>query len=837
MQAANTSPSPSPLPIAEHLDSIIESFKNSPRVLVEAEPGAGKSTLVPVKLLQNCERLGIQGQIILLQPRRLATKSLANRLAFLLGEKVGESVGYIVRGESKLSAASKLLVMTQGIFVKKILSDPELSGVGLVLIDEFHERHIDGDLSLAMILDTQEIIRPELKLGILSATLNRSALLRLLNNDDFHCEDCFSEGRQYPVDVKHIDVDLNDLKKRHVMVEKSVQYSLLALNQLENGHVLCFLPGVGEIHQASELCLQKIKDSLHDRIEVLELHSQLSLNQQSTVLSESEPGAQRIIFATNIAESSLTIQGVRAVVDTGLQKVARWNPVCDTHSLELELCAQDSCVQRRGRAGRTSPGIAYALWPKRVDAWRPKHAEASLIYEDLVEMKYLWQIWGESECYENRFSDLPPEGHWKAATEILKLSGVINDAGNLSGESASDGFRLNINPRLLGLFFNKQLDEPTNSAKIDTPQLTNIRWYLTALMDENIWPQSQDPISLNNLFLDRFQPKDFSKRITQWEKQFKHKWSMPKYDGELVKDILIQGLRARISWKQGSQNLQFNGAGLELHPQLPEGFISLYQRGSNLKCFIYQEITKNEIEHLSVEKTQLIYTDKWQAQKTTLMGPIVLTNKPCPLPTGEDFQAALDGLIIDMSMRADKKDKQQLWLHDFWNLFEVSDADHRFNERYFWFFQSKISPEKHWRKSWNEWLTPYLSSVQSFKDMKSLKLRELWNQSLDYETQSEFKRSIIKTWQAPSGQKFDVDYSQKTPKVSCRLQDVLGLEDHPMILNKPILLELLSPARRPIQTTQDIRGFWAGSYSEVRKEMKGRYPRHNWPEDPTKINI
>lgn len=794
------------LPIESHIPEILQAFESYSRVLVEAEPGAGKSTLLPLEFMRHHPKK----KIVLLQPRRLAAKNLATRLSQLNESPIGQDIGYQVRGESKFHAETQLLVMTQGIFLRRMLEDPELKNVDVILMDEFHERHLDGDFILAAVQDVQDFFREDLQLGILSATLDSQRLLNLLGDD---CYRSFSAGRAFPVEIENRELDPNDLKKFSFLVQTMTKEIRSGQKRLARGHILCFLPGVGEINALQS----ELEGSKGDSWEILPLHGSLSLRDQAKIMQDT--GNQKVILATNIAESSLTVPGVKMVIDSGLEKVARWNPALDVQSIEMELCSQASCTQRTGRAGRTSAGICVRLWPPRVDGWRRKYQEAAILREDLVTAQLNWKRWGEDECSRDRFLDIPKLGFWTRATQILQDARLLNSKGELNS-LAKKSTKMVINPRLMSLFW--------------AEGGRNIIWYLAALLSEDKWPPSQQVLCLKNLIQDKYLPREVNQRIQSWEKSLNKKWSFPVFKEDEINRLLIENFSHRLCWRQGKQFTQVSGVGLLDGPSLPEGYISLYQTGKNLRSLVIHPICKVDLKNHLEEKVQLDFVDgKWKATQDECFYNLVIHSQPSSLPKGELMRETLWNTLVSWSQDAEAADSAQDWLLRFWKVFEVRDADLEFLQRLaFYQKQRELEKEATWRRDFDRWLESYFSSIQEFADLKKFHLKDLWLNSLPYELQSQFKISIPTKWTSPSGRIFKVDYSSESPKVSCRLQDVLGLNIQPMVAGTPILLELLSPARRPIQMTQDLPGFWQGSYSEVRKEMKGRYPKHNWPEDP-----
>lgn len=802
-----------PLPIDEHLPEILSHFEQFPRLLIEAEPGAGKSTRVPLALMKACE-----GQVILLQPRRLSSKNLASYLSRLNGTPLGDAIGFQVRGESRQSPQTQLLVMTQGLFLRKLLQDPELPGVSAVLMDEFHERHLEGDLVLAMLQDVQELSREDLKLGVLSATLESEALMKLLDTEDFPCARSYTQGRQFEVALQRVDVDPQELKRFSQLIQVMTSTIIKTHSIYDEGHLLCFLPGVGEISALAQELQER--DELRNW-KVLPLHGSLNLQEQALVIEDSPE--RKVILSTNIAESSLTVPGVRVVIDSGLEKISRWNPPRDTQALDLELCSKASTIQRMGRAGRTQSGTCIQLWPQRVDTFRRRYLEPAILREDLVQACLYLKAWGESQCESERFISTPGVGPWKRAQEILQHAQVFTPEGNLNPQLTID---YSVNPRFLTLL-KGPLSEEIQSLALES-EIRAYRLYLCALLSENIWPQSTQALSLENLIKDQYFPKQMAQRIQTWTSG---RFEVPKWNHELATQLLLEYYQERLSWKGHAQYTQLSGVGLELDPHLPEGLIALSQVGKNLHVKVYHPITRQEIAPWVHEEVKLFEQEgKWRAQSCEMFQTLLIQAKPCALPQGAEFQEAAWSLLEEHSKR-----------ESFWSFFETSSEDWEFLKRLKFYLHlhpvdsmssDEIDDESYWRTQFQQWLEPYWSSIQSFKELKELQLRDLWNQSLDPVVSQGIHRELPSHWKGPSGRKFSIEYQSQSPKVSCRLQEVLGLQAHPIIAGVPVQLELLSPARRPIQLTQDILGFWDGSYAEVRKEMKGRYPKHPWPENP-----
>ena len=814
----------STLPIDAVIPELMQVLSTQSRCLLVAQPGAGKTTRVPLALL-DCESLP-SGRWLLLEPRRVAARLAAGYMAETLGEPLGKRVGYRVRGESKTSSDTRLEVVTQGILTRILQDDPSLEGIAGVIFDEFHERSLDADLGLALTLDVQRSLREDLRILIMSATLDVQSLLGVLG-DDTPVIDC--PGRTFPIETLHRSGPAREPAENH---QSTVVMEALAAHE---GNILCFLPGQGEIRRLQ----RRLEERLPSDIDVCPLHGQLPLAQQQEVLRLPTNGRRRVILSTAIAESSLTVPGVRIVIDAGLERLPIFQARSGLTKLDTRRVNSASADQRRGRAGREADGVCYRLWPS--DQVLAAHREAEILQADLASLVFELARWGikdlQREIAKLDWVDAPPTASIKSAITLLQSLGLLDDKAELTATGKRCG-QWPTQPRLAVLLdYAKQIDclplgcwltawfeesiggddsdiEHLLERRTSLPTPLYKRWQRTAQQWARRSKCADDFSSIKHL--PALLAHAFPDRIAQRLSGDNNAQQGNKPNSDAIRFKLVSGGQALVPARQSLSNAEFiiaveldgdaagarvfHGAGIS-REQLVSSFESL--RGWQPKI---------EWDH---EAGRLV------GEEVQAIGAIVFARRPMNSLPPESIRA---GLIAGLRSRG---------------LFKWSDDDQQLLGRLR--LLHKVVGES-WPDvsdaalmgSLEDWLAPRLDSVRRLDQIDKLPLAQYVKESLDWLLQNQIAQLAPTHIEVPSGSRISVDYSGDEPVLAVKLQEMFGQLDTPAVINGrvPLLIHLLSPARRPVQITRDLAGFWAGSYFEVRKDLKGRYPRHPWPEDP-----
>jgi len=813
-------------PITPLLSQIVASLAATPRLVLEAPPGAGKTTQVPLALL---DAPWLAGQkILMLEPRRIAARAAAQFMAQQLGEEIGRTVGYRIRFESKVSAATRIEVVTEGILTRLIQDDPELSGIGAILFDEFHERHLAGDLGAALALDIQATLRPELRLLVMSATLDGERIAQWLDAPRIS-----SPGRSFPVQIDYPPA----------RVQESIEHQLarVARQALEDsdGDVLAFLPGRREIARAQTVLMQSLE---RDDVEVVALHGELSLAEQQLALSPAEPGIRRIVLATNVAESSVTLPGIRTVIDSGLAREPRFDPNSGFTRLETVTISQASADQRAGRAGRVAAGAAHRLWPqsKRLEPART----AEIAQAELSGFALELAAWGSADL---PWLDPPPSGPLAQARELLRSLGALDHA-SLITKLGRRMLELGATPRL-------------GAAALRAPfELRALIADLLALME------ARSPLRGEQARSD-----DFRARVTElhaWRdrrgsgahggadtgalaavEQASKGWrrrldvrnaasGVP--DSHAVGDLLLHAFPDRIARRDDSQPLRYtlaNGRGARLHentallgePWLVALDVRFEARDSLILAAAPLDfrVLERDFPQQFVRERTLRWNDDRNAVEAfdeQRFGAIVLERRSVPVKAEDALPALLAAVrakginVLPWSEHARRLRARMQALREWMPeqaLPDVSDAT--------------------LLVTLDEWLPPYLHGKRRLDALSAEELSQALAGLFDYEQRRLLDAQAPDSLTVPSGQSRRLEYAPDEPPVlAVKLQELFGLIDTPRVGGGriPVTLHLLSPAGRPIQVTQDLKGFWERTYPEVKKELKGRYPRHPWPDDP-----
>lgn len=845
------------LPVHALLPQIEQTVANNLNSILKAEPGAGKSTLVPLHLLKAaCFR---EQKILLLEPRRLAVRALASFLAKQLGEPVGKTVGYQVRNDKKSSPETKLEIITEGILIRRLQQDPELQDTGLIIFDEFHERSLEADLALALCLDTQSALREDLKLLVMSATLETDNLSQFLGAAPvIECP-----GRSFPVTYHYLTPGLKTAKIQNNQAWSLINQHLInTLNTAMQNHLgdcLVFLPGKAEITQAIKFTEQAWPELPY---QLIPLHGSLTPQQQNLALQANENGKRKIIFATNIAETSLTIEGIHIVVDCGLVRHASYDSSSGMTRMLTQKISKASAKQRAGRAGRLQAGNAYRLWTEAEQTTRADFEQESILNSDLTDLCLETAMWGVTNPFDLEWLTPPPKAHIQIAQQLLQTLGFLtpNNAITSLGEHA---MQLGLSARLAKLLLSSFPSSPQadNSAQ---EQLCDIAAILGErdLLSQSYSANLQDRIQAfkrykenpqgNQPGLVKSAAKEALTNSKNWYKRLNNK----RLDNKILNNkqalistqnktplSLAQSIALaypdRIAKRRGQQDnryLMTNGKGTFL-PEQDALIQNEYLVVTNLdgqrrdgKVFMAMPITQVEIENLLAEQITQHREVKFNPNKlrvegikTKKLGAITLQQSELTKIRQEQIQFA----IIDYLKQSN--------LADFpWNKASLAWLKRvnwlaQYNDDYKGFSETELVVD------FDNWCAPYLSSVKQWQDFKKIDVLALLQAKLSYEASQKLEQQAPTHYQAPSGKKIAIEYTiGKQPTISIQLQELFGELSSPKIGFGRVALsfELLSPARRSIQITSDLANFWQNSYFEIAKEMRGKYPKHRWPEKP-----
>lgn len=823
------------LPVRKVLPQLEQVLADNGSAVLVAPPGSGKTTLVPL-VLRNAPWLGSK-KILMLEPRRLAARLAAGYMSGLLGEKVGKTVGYQVRFDRRISARTKVEVITEGLLTRRLQQDPELAEVGLVIFDEFHERSLDSDLAFTLCLDMIEGLRNDLRLLVMSATMNTQSVSKLMAGAPV----ITGHGRMYPVRIEYLPPlpQLDSSRPDH-LAGTTVRAIRRILDQ-EQGDMLVFLPGIGEIRRVQQQLTE------FENIVVRPLHAGLKPAEQEQAIRPDPGGRQRIILATTIAETSVTIEGITVVVDCGWKRIPRFDANTGLTRLDTVRISRASAEQRAGRAGRLEPGTCYRLWNKGVDTGLQEYDQPEIRQADLASLVLELANWGVTDPGRLSWLDPPPESSFLQAKRLLTSLGGLTQEGlitSLGRQMAA----LPLHPRLAGMVV---LAGSRNRKKaVD----------LAALLSErDLLPDSDSADLDNRLYcLQRFRSQGMAavrsmgghpgvcSRVDQVSRQITDR--LRKIKQNQARSLSLGGLLGlaypdRIAKRRTATGRSYklvSGRGGQLREHDPlaasEWLVVASQdlRSRDGRIFLAAAIDLNEVEELfhdELTEREEVYWDRRTqsviSRHSTCLGELVVADKSITDPDQEEVQAALVSGIRESGL----------------NVLPWTPAARLLQARLGCLRQWQ--PEENWPDysddvlldDLEQWLGPYLQGVKSIKECSALNLKQILLAGLDYRQQQRLVRDAPTHIRVPSGSKVRLQYQVGQPPVlAVRLQEMFGLSETPTICRGrvQVVLHLLSPARRPVQVTRDLRGFWDSSYFEVRKELKGRYPKHFWPEEPWK---
>ena len=793
------------LPVAAVVPELLTALDASPQVLLTAPTGAGKSTWLPLRLLEHC---GITGRIILLEPRRLAARNVAQRLAELLNEKPGETVGYRMRAQSCVGPQTRLEVVTEGVLTRMIQRDPELTGVGLVILDEFHERSLQADLALALLLDVQQGLRDDLKLLIMSATLDNGRLQQMLPD----APTIVSEGRAFPVERRYQPL------AAHLRFDEAVAIATAELLRHESGSLLLFLPGVGEILRVQEQLATRVGSD----VVLCPLYGALTLSEQRQAIVPAPQGKRKVVLATNIAETSLTIEGIRLVVDCAQERVARYDVRTGLTRLITQRISQASMTQRAGRAGRLEPGICLHLLAKEQAERAAAQGEAEILQSDLSGLLMELLQWGCTEPEQLNWLDTPPAINLQAAKRLLQMLGALEgDRLSARGQKMA---ALGNDPRLAAMLV---------GAKNNTEAATAAK--LAAILEE---PPRGGSTDLTVAF-SRNQPA-WQQRSQQLLKRLNVSSGQP--DSTLLPSLLARAFADRIARRRGQEGRYqlANGMGAMLDADDASGrhewlIAPLLLQGSaspDARILLALPLDIESLMQACPELLQQSDTIEWDETQGTLkalrrsrIGQLTVKVQPLAKPSEEELhQAMLNGI-------RDKGLSVLNWTPEAEQFRLRLQCAANWLPEYDW----PAVDEDSLLASLETWLLPHMSGVHSLRALKALNVGQALRGLLDWSMLQRLDSELPAHYTVPTGSRIAIRYHEDNPPVlAVRMQEMFGEAKTPTIAQGrvPLVLELLSPAQRPLQVTSDLSAFWQGSYREVQKEMKGRYPKHVWPDDP-----
>lgn len=806
------------LPITDVIPEIQEKLANHNTLILNAPPGAGKSTLLPLALF---EESWLQGQkIIMLEPRRLAAKTIANRLADLLGEKVGQTVGYRIRFETKVSENTKIEILTEGILTRMLQTDNALEGVGMVIFDEYHERSIHADVAMALSRETQSILRPDMRILIMSATLNMPELVNLLQAPLIE-----SKGRQYPVETIYMD-----LSDEYMMAETAATTVLKALKE-KQGDVLVFLPGQREITKCAEIINRQTTD-----VFVHELYGKLPFAKQQAAINPNREGKRKVVIATDIAETSLTIKGVTIVVDSGFGRTSQFDPRTGLSGLKTIHISKDSADQRSGRAGRLGPGTCYRMWSKGKHSQLSEHRVPEITEADLAPLVLDMANWGIADPNQLTWLTPPPNHSLKQANDILHSLNALDK--NKITNHGKEMQKLPCHPRIAHMLLMAEKEG-----------LSGLATDIAAVLEERdpLPKEAGIDINLRLEALIRYRRANntggkfsrIDKIATQYRKMRGIKVDNSPIDPFETGLLLVHAYPERIAFARPGNNAQFQLANgkyamtghkddLAFEPWLAVAHLNA--SGKTGRIFLASPLNPTDLKPFLKE----IETNTWNTKRggvvstlDTRIGSIVLKSVPLPDPDADQLIDAISNAIV----------KEGEHLLDFNK--KVTQWQNRIQTL------RKLNPHGGWPdvstakllSTNDEWLLPYLNNVKKPEDLKKIDLAQVLEHSLDFEQQKALKTLAPTSFEVPSGSVIKLEYQKNgsAPVLPVRIQEVFGLKDTPTINNgtTSVLLHLLSPGFKPVQITTDLRSFWETGYFAVRKELRGKYKRHAWPDDPT----
>lgn len=797
------------LPIDDVLADLGTALTSRSSAVLVAPPGAGKTTRVPLALL-DAPWLLPRNKILVLEPRRIAARGAAERMAKTLSERVGDTIGLRARMVSKSGPKTRIEVITEGVFTRMILDDPSLEGVGAVLFDEFHERSLDADLGLALALDTQKALRDDLRILVMSATLDGARVASLLDGAPV----IESDGRAFPVETRYLGRDANR------RIEDQIVDAIGRALRAESGSLLVFLPGQGEIKRVEERLQSSVTDA---NVILAPLFGAMDMAAQDRAIEPAPAGTRKVVLATAIAETSLTIEGVRVVIDSGLQRVPRFEPGAGVTRLETVRVSRASADQRRGRAGRTEPGVCYRLWDEpQTTSLRPftepeiRSADLSGLLLDLAE-------WGVTDPATLSWLDPPAPSAVIAAREDLQTIGALDADGRITPEGRRVR-ALPLPPRLARMVLAAQSQEAADLAAI--------------LVERGLGGTGTDlDHRLSSFRRDRSRRAEDMRRLALgWANAA---GAPSSAQGSSAAPLLALAYPDRIAKARGApgQYLLANGRGAYLDPAdglAREPYLVVAElQGTAASTRILAAARLSEAELLSIAGHRITERDELtfdaaagavRARRVRRLDAIILASESRTVTPSSETAALLAQGAASAGIDRLPWTKALAQLRHRVAFLRSAEGD-----------QWPDLSDDALARSAETWLAPFLERATRLSDIDAAVLGNALDALIPWDLKRKLDTQAPTHFEAPTGNSHPIDYDGPgAPALSIRVQELYGLKDHPAIAGGrlPLTLNLLSPAHRPIQITRDLPGFWAGSWSAVKSEMKGRYPRHLWPDDP-----
>jgi ATP-dependent helicase HrpB len=806
------------LPVTEVYSALVETLENHDMVLLQAPPGAGKSTWLPLQLIRD----GVFQHIVMLEPRRLAARNIASYLAKLQNEKLGMSIGLRIRQEKHLSRHTKLEIVTEGMLTRMLQNDPELSGIDCVIFDEFHERSVAVDTALAFALETQGALRDDLTILLMSATLDADRIVA-----KFDCPVISSQGRSHPVDEVYYPLrdEKRWLDEIPLLIKKAIHE--------QAGSCLVFLPGRREINRVAQQLV-----GVDDSISICPLYGDQTKAVQQAAIAPAKNGQRKIVLATNVAETSLTIEGIRIVVDSGKKRAAKFNLNTGVTELKTVNISMSSAIQRAGRAGRIEPGVVYRLGSKETFNRRELHDIPDILSSDISPLLLETKQWGAS-LNELQLLDPPSLAQQQQGNDLLFMLEAVDDQQKLTA-LGKQMLQLGTDIRWAHMLIKaKQLDSKL-------PGMESLSIYLLALLDSRV---SQQAELSSGLQAQLHSPHPaFTKQLKFWLKRLNSK-PCSQLKMSLLPLVVALAYPDRLAKRRGEGFCLANGAGVDSSRDywLNDEFIAIAELGGQKGKHIFSatavEIHQLEeiLPHLFEHRQVCEFNEKsgrFLYQNRLMLNAIVINKQTINIAIDEGIRTTA---WIDLIERKG---------FGLFNCFTNNQADRSNNDfsqlltRMTLAYQNFPDDypelnETFLLSSLEIWLSPFLSEVKNLDQLKKVDLIEPLKNCFDWKLQIALDALLPKRLQVPSGSNIPISYQLVgAAKLSVRMQEVYGLSSSPQLCKGkvPLLIDLLSPARRSLQLTQDLEGFWKGSYLSIQKEMKGRYPRHFWPDNPAKAN-
>ncbi|XKH33956.1 ATP-dependent helicase HrpB [Azospirillum doebereinerae] len=837
-----------PLPIDPVLPELLDALRTRGVAVLQAPPGAGKTTRVPLALLDQDWLAG--RKVIVVEPRRLAARAAAHRMAAMLGQEVGGTVGYRVRQDSRVGPKTRIEVMTDGLFLRRIQDSPELPDVGAVLFDEFHERGIDSDLSLALTRETREALREDLRLVAMSATLDGGPVSALLGDASSPAPVVTSEGRAFPVETRHLDAPPPGAR-----IEDAVAATLRRALREEPGNALVFLPGTGEIRRVQSLLEQA---DLGPGVVLAPLYGDMTTEAQDAAIGPTAPGTRKVVLATSIAETSLTIEGIRIVVDSGMMRVPRFDPRGGMTRLVTVKVSQASADQRRGRAGRLEPGVCYRLWPEAAHRALAPHTAPEILDADLAPLALELAAWGVKDPADLPWLDAPPAAAMAQARELLgELGALESGAPDGAGGITPAGkrmARLGVHPRLARMML--------DGAALG---LGPLACTVAALLGERDIVRAQPGFrdadlrlrvdllrgeergghgAARGIGVDRNRAKQAVRQAQAWRRQLNLRDDRNGGDSGAVGRLLALAYPDRI----GQRRPGGNPGGVAAQYRLSGGRGAYFQEAEPLsaedwlvvadldgaaresRIFLAAPVTLAELEDAFADRIRTEDVVVWDgreqavlARRRRMLFALVLKDERLSKPPADAMTAAMVEGVRAMGLAC------LPWTNEL-RAWRTRLAFLRRREGEGW---PDLSDEA-LLAGLEDWLAPFLDGVSRRAHLDRIDLSSALRNQLPWDLKTRMDAEAPTHVEVPSGSRIPIDYDGEEPVLAVRLQEMFGLAETPRIAGGkvPLLLHLLSPARRPMQVTRDLASFWANTYKAVKADLKGQYPKHYWPDNP-----